>query len=206
MNEGMRRGKGRPRRFDCGAVLLRALEIFWSRGYEAASIAELCRGMGINSPSLYSAFGSKEKLFLKALQYYQKAYWSGPSQRFAAEADPWRAVEDFFREAARILSLPDTPPGCMIVLAGINLSEQAQRVSEATRVLRQGTADMFEKKFRQAVADGLFLPETDIAALCGALTALLEGLSIQARDGIPRDALEDMAVHAVRILPRRLKD
>ena len=72
---------GRTRQFDVDEALDRALEVFWARGYEGATLPELTRAMGINRPSLYAAFGNKEQLFRKALDRYQ----TGP-QAFLAEA------------------------------------------------------------------------------------------------------------------------
>jgi AcrR family transcriptional regulator len=59
------------RQFDADLALDRALQVFWARGYEGAALPELTRAMGINRPSLYSAFGNKEQLFRKALEHYQ---------------------------------------------------------------------------------------------------------------------------------------
>ena len=61
---------GRPREFDMDQALDRALDVFWRKGYEGASICDLTAAMGINPPSLYAAFGNKEGLFRKALDRY----------------------------------------------------------------------------------------------------------------------------------------
>lgn len=110
------RGKGRPRAFDRDQALHRALEVFWRRGYEPASVAELCQAMGINPPSLYATFGNKSSLFLEAVRYYERTYWDAPAKRFLAEPDLYRAVGNFFSESAQILLSPDTPCGCMVIL------------------------------------------------------------------------------------------
>ena len=62
---------GRPRAFDMEKALQKALEVFWRKGYEGASLPDLCEAMGINKPSLYAAFGNKEQLFLKAIELYE---------------------------------------------------------------------------------------------------------------------------------------
>ena len=67
---------GRTRQFDVDEALDRALEVFWARGYEGATLPELTRAMGINRPSLYTAFGNKEQLFRKAIDRYQTG-WQG---------------------------------------------------------------------------------------------------------------------------------
>src|SRR5882724_12163505 len=78
---GRRMPSGRVRQFDADVALDRALEVFWARGYEGATLPELTKAMGINRPSLYAAFGNKEQLFRKALDRYQ----TGPMS-FLAEA------------------------------------------------------------------------------------------------------------------------
>lgn len=199
------RGKGRPRAFDRSQALRRALEVFWKRGYEPTSVAELCAVMGIRPPSLYATFGNKASLFLEAVRFYEKTYWEAPARRFMSTPDIHDAVEQFFTEAARILLSPETPCGCMVVLAAINISEDEQEIITAIRELRLATKRMFADRLRQAIQDGQIPPDTDVPALSGALNTLLEGLSIQARDGLFQSELKAIASHAVRMLPERFK-
>lgn len=195
------RGKGRPRCFDRDNALLRALNVFWRRGYEPASITELCKAMGINAPSLYATFGNKAKLFLEAVHFYEKTYWEAPSRELLAEPDLYRGIDGFFKESARILLSPDSPCGCMVVLAAINIADDAKDVIDAIRELRHATKDMFATRLRQGITDGQLPQDTDVTAMAGALNTMLEGLSIQARDGLSQDELKHIASYAVRLLP-----
>lgn len=197
------RGKGRPRAFDRAQALNKALEIFWRQGYAPASVAELCKAMEINPPSLYASFGNKANLFLEALRHYEHTYWDAPARRFLAEADVYSAVEQFFQEAAEILLSPETPCGCMVVLAAVNISEDEKEIIAAVRALRLATKSMFADRFRRAIQDGQIPADTDVPALAGALNTLLEGLSLQARDGLFQSELKAIAAHAVRMLPPR---
>ena len=197
----IKRGKGRPRAFDRDAALHKALEVFWEHGFEPTKILDLCRVMGLNPPSLYATFGNKQRLFLEAVAYYEKMYWDEPSQRYLDEPDVYRATEDFFRTAARILLAPETPCGCMVVLAAINIASRETDVINEIQRRRMATKAMFAERLHRAVADGQLPPGTDVAALAGAFNALLEGLSIQARDGLDASELERMAALAVRMLP-----
>ena len=198
---GAQRGKGRPRCFDREKALTRALNTFWQRGYEPASIAELCQAMEINPPSLYAAFGNKAKLFLEAVRFYEQKYWEAPAKNFATEPDLYRAIDGFFKDSARILLSPDSPCGCMIVLAAINISDDAGEISTAIRELRLETQKMFADRLMRGISDGQLAADTDVAALAGAFNAVLEGLSIQARDGSSLPELERIASLAVRLLP-----
>lgn len=197
------RGKGRPRAFDRAQALNKALEIFWRQGYAPASVAELCKAMEINPPSLYATFGNKASLFLEALRHYEHTYWDAPARRFLAEPDVHAAVEQFFREAAEILLSPEMPCGCMVVLAAVNISEDEKEIIAAVRALRLATKTMFADRFRRAIQDGQIPADTDVPALAGALNTLLEGLSLQARDGLFQSELKAIAAHAVRMLPPR---
>lgn len=201
MKEVTPRGKGRPRSFDREKALSQALDVFWRRGYETSSLTELCHAMGINAPSLYAAFGNKASLFLEAVQFYETTYWEAPSKKLMAEPDIYRAIADFFADSARILLAPHCPCGCMVVLAAINISDDAYEVREAIKQLRIATKDMFVERLAQAVKSGQLDENTDIVALAGAFNSMLEGLSLQARDGITQSELESIAAFAVRMLP-----
>ena len=196
------RGRGRPRSFDKDAALFKALEVFWRRGYEPASVTELCTAMGVNAPSLYAAFGSKSDLFLEAVTFYEERYWAAPARRFMEEKDFYLAVRNFFSEAAHILLSPDTPCGCMVVLAAVNISEQEEDVIRTVQQLRLATKDMFADKIRRAVKEGQLPEDTAVEPLAGAFNTFLEGMSLQVRNGLQAEELEELASYAVRMLPK----
>lgn len=196
-----RRLPGRPREFDRERALISALEIFWREGYEPASVANLCQEMRINPPSLYATFGNKAQLFLEAVRFYEKKYWQEPAVQFMAEPDLRLAVAKFFDKAAQILLAPDTPCGCMVVLAAVNICQKETEIIKAIREMRLATEDMFAQKLKYAIASGQIPPETDVASLAAALNALLEGLSLQARANMDVCRLKAIAAYAIRLLP-----
>ncbi|EJM62072.1 TetR/AcrR family transcriptional regulator [Pseudomonas sp. GM48] len=195
------RSKGRPRGFDRTEALTRALDVFWRRGYEPASVAELCSAMGINPPSLYAAFGNKAKLFLEAVDFYEHTYWEATWARLGTEPDVHQAVKRFFKEAAGILLSPDAPCGCLVVLAAINISPESTEVSEAILKLRQLGKKLFSQRLKQGVKDGQLPEKTDVKSLAATLNTLLEGMSIQARDGLTQAEMVRIAANAARLLP-----
>ncbi|CAJ0692661.1 TetR/AcrR family transcriptional regulator [Ralstonia wenshanensis] len=197
------RRKGRPRGFDRDEALTRALDVFWHRGYELASVTELCAAMGINPPSLYAAFNNKAKLFLEAVDFYERTYWDAIWDAMNTEPDVYRAIGDFFEASAHILLSPDAPCGCLVALAAVNVSPESVEVSEAIEQLRQQGKELFVKRLRRAVKEGQLPARTDIKSLAAALNTMLEGMSIQARDGLSVDEMTRLAAHAVRLLPDR---
>lgn len=197
------RGKGRPRCFDMEKALCAALKLFWEKGYEPTSVAELCRVMEINPPSLYCSFGNKAALFLAALEHYEKKYWTAPAQNLIREPDVYQAIENYFEEAARILLSPDCPCGCMVVLAAVNISPKEREIIQTIRAMRGKTTEMFANKLAQAASEGQLPPGANIPALAGALNIFLEGMSLQARDNVSLSQLQDMAARVTGILPPR---
>src|SRR4051812_50142989 len=115
---------GRVRQFDADVALDRALEVFWARGYEGATLPELTKAMGINRPSMYAAFGNKEQLFRKALDRYA----TGPAGYVCAalEAPTARAVvEKLFQGAINSQSNPKNPRGCLMVQGAMACGDDA---------------------------------------------------------------------------------
>ncbi|MCR3713743.1 TetR/AcrR family transcriptional regulator [Citrobacter freundii] len=193
--------KGRPRGFDREAALHKALKIFWTHGYEPTSVADLCSAIGIRPPSLYAAFGSKAELFIEAARYYERIYWDDTWERMEKEPDIHNAIAHFFAEAADILLSDSAPCGCLVVLAAINVSPSAPQVSEEVKKLRQEGKDCFSERLRRAVTEGQLSADTEIDSLATVLNSLLEGMSIEAKDGVSLELLRATVKHAVRLLP-----
>lgn len=194
------RSKGRPRAFDRDQALLQALAVFWKRGYEPASVAELCTAMGINPPSLYAAFGNKARLFLEAVAHYETTFWDSTWERMDSEPDVVSAIGNFFHTSASILTETEAPCGCMVVLAAVNVSDDATEVTAALKALRQEGRDYLQQRLDRAVADGQLQAQTNTRLLASALNTLLEGMSLQAHDGASREDLQGIGASAVAML------
>ena len=205
VNTASGKPKGRPRSFDRDKALLRALDIFWRKGFEPASVAELCEAMEINPPSLYSAFGNKAKLFMEAVSYYEKVYWKATWERLEEVENIHQAIDNFFSESADILLSPSAPCGCMVVLAAINVSQESADVVKAVSVLRQEGKDLFDKRLTRAVREKQLPADTNTAALATVLNTLLEGMSIEAKDGATLRSLKTTGQYATGCC-RRTKD
>src|SRR5690349_867915 len=134
------RGRGRPRAFDREAALARATRLFWLKGYEATSIADLTEAMGIGSPSLYAAFGSKEALYREALRHYCENYDALVWARFLAAETAREAVRSLLLDSAAVLTggRADIPSGCMVTLSSV-ASEGAADLIERLRSARAAT-------------------------------------------------------------------
>lgn len=197
------KSKGRPRTFDRDVALNSALGVFWRRGYEPASISELCATMGINPPSLYAAFGNKAQLFMEAVNFYEATYWDAAWERMEQTADFHEAMRGFFLAAAGILSSQNAPCGCLVILAATNVSAEAEEVNTALKALRDEGKEAMIARAKRGIEDGQMPFDADAVSLGLTLNTLLEGMSLAARDGASRDDLERIAVTALRLLPTR---
>ncbi len=86
---------GRPRNFDIDEALLAAMNVFWSKGYDGASLKDLTKAMGISGPSMYAAFGDKRELYLKTIDQYADVDGCAPVVAFESEPDIEKAVQGF---------------------------------------------------------------------------------------------------------------
>lgn len=180
--------RGRPRGFDREAALDAALTEFWRHGYEATSIAALTKAMGINPPSLYASFGDKRQLFTEAVVRYAETH-GDYGARALAEPTARRSVETLLRLAAQRYTEAGYPPGCLVIDGATNTTEATRDVKAQLREYREGTKKAIARKIAADVEASLLPPETDPAALAMFYSAVLQGMSTQARDGASRAEL-----------------
>jgi AcrR family transcriptional regulator len=180
------------------------MEVFWERGYDGAAISDLTAAMGIGSPSLYAAFGSKEQLFREAVERYDRLEGAYTERALREQPTARAAVEAMLRDNARAYADPDTPPGCMIVLAAAPWTGN-EAVRDHLARLRQEAHEALERRLEGAVATGELPAGTDTAAMASYYTTVMHGLSILARDGATlaaMDAVADCALAAWDALAR----
>ncbi|HEY9412611.1 MAG TPA: TetR/AcrR family transcriptional regulator [Jiangellaceae bacterium] len=190
-------GRGRPRSFDRDDALLRAMHVFWARGYEGTSIDDLTTAMGITKPSLYAAFDCKEALFRESIELYESLDGPHTTRNLDTGATAREAVEAMLRGNAEAYVDPATPPGCMIVLSGL-LGTSA---NDDVRAFLEGKRLEHEARLRarldRGVSEGDLAPDADTASLAAFYTTVLNGLSIQARDGASRATMHAVIDHAM---------
>jgi AcrR family transcriptional regulator len=191
---------GRPRAFDVNEALDRAMKVFWSKGYEGASLAELTRAMKINSPSLYAAFGSKEELFHAVLDRYWE--WRSDFLSDALAAPTGREViERFLRGSADLNTDPNAPPGCLLVLSGLSCGSAARTIPSELARRRAGMERAIRERLERAAAEGDLTPDADPAALAHYVVIVAIGFAVQAAAGATREDLRKVAELALRAVP-----
>ena len=191
--------RGRPRAFDREAALEQAMEVFWTKGYEAASISDLTEAMGVSPPSLYAAFGDKERLFLEAVERYQRT--RGESCPYCDEPTARGAIEKLLTYMAEELTTGSHPRGCMMMMAAATSSNASRGLQARLARDRAESHARMRARIERGIAEGDVPPETDAGALADFFAALITGMSMQARDGVSRASLLETVRRAMAIFP-----
>ena len=150
--------RGRPRAFDPEAALDRAMHVFWTKGYEGASLSDLTRAMRINRPSLYAAFGNKEELFRKVLDRYA----NGPLAYFRkalAAPKAREVIEQILLGAADMASDPRLPAGCLMVQGALACGDSAGSVQKEVAARRAASEVALRRRLQRAKREGDLSPQ-----------------------------------------------
>ena len=195
------RKMGRPLSFDRKQALEQAMLTFWRHGYETSSISDLTAAMGITAPSLYTAYGDKKQLFLEAMRLYagspydmEQALVEAPTSREAAQRMLIAAAEAFTGEL--------TPRGCLLASATASGSSESEDVQSEVAQVRRAIQSRLQDRIDWDVAQGLLPAETDSQSLATLVIALIQGMSVLARDGTDRPDLLAMANVAMNAWPK----
>lgn len=183
--------RGRPRTFDRAYALRQAMDVFWTLGFEAATLTDLQAAMGgISAPSFYAAYGSKEKLFREAVELYSRTL-GAPMMKALTDAPSTRAaIRRWLHAAVEAFCKPGKPRGCMLVVAAMNSAPSDRTVQEYLHSLRARRRRLIRERLARGVRDGELPRGLDPAALASFYTTVVDGLAIQARDGTPRRTLD----------------
>lgn len=194
--------KGRPREFDVDEALAAALRVFWTKGYEGASLNDLTEAMGIMKPSLYAAFGNKESLFRKALDLYEREKLAYVGE--ALEAPTSRGVAERLLRGALAMQTSDCQPkGCMRILSSVSCGPEAESIRADLMERRQSSQRALCERMRRAKDEGDLPEGTDVDGLCAYLGAILGGMAVQAQSGAPQEQLESLVDTTLRMWPGR---
>lgn len=181
--------RGRPRSFDRQEALRRAMLVFWEKGFDAASMTDLTQAMGIGSPSLYAAYGSKEALFREAVDLYQATTNTDIWETLEREPRIKEAIEAFLVNTASAYCRPDVPAGCLIVLGSNFASGDSDPVNVELRTRRGTNIERLRRRFERAVLEKELPANFDCGDAATFYATLQNGMSLLARDGADFDSL-----------------
>ena len=192
---------GRPLSFDREKALGDAMLQFWRTGYETTSVYTLTSAMGITAPSLYTAFGDKESLFLECLERYSNPGPKTTPELILEASSARQAAQALLESAAHWFTQADFPAGCMVASAASSGSETSHRVRAALTTIRKVNEKALQKRAKRDIREGRLPTTTDVCALSSMTIAVMQGMSTLARDGANKKTLLALARAAMLAWP-----
>jgi AcrR family transcriptional regulator len=191
---------GRPREFDASEAIDKAMLVFWRKGYEGTSIADLTEALGITRPSLYAAFGNKEQLFRTVLDRYDEgtAEFLSPSLNLSTARD---VAEGLLRGAANFHARPANPPGCLMVHGALVGSDESDPLRQETRNRRARLREAIRKRLERALVEGDLPEGAEPGALARYIVAVMRGMAVEAASGAKGSDLHQIVDLAMRAWP-----
>src|SRR5579859_1997361 len=158
--------RGRPRAYDPQAALQQATDAFWRNGYSGTSLDDIVAATGMNRPSLYAAFGDKERLYLKALAHYWESRFAEMREALAADQPLAEALMHIYDAALSLYFSGHTRPrGCFVIGTAVTEAVEDSNIrSSLAAGIRAFDAD-FEALFRKGKAKGELKTDADPATL-----------------------------------------
>ncbi|MBL8766713.1 MAG: TetR/AcrR family transcriptional regulator [Planctomycetes bacterium] len=184
---------GRPREFDVDEALRRAMDAFWAKGYEATSLTDLTKAMGVQKASLYGTFGDKHALFISALTRY--AHDGIERLRTALDRPdaPLDAIRELFHAMVDNSIAPKGKRGCFCVNAAVELAPHDPAVGDIVREHVRRMEHVFAQPLERAHALGLLAKDVDVSRAAAYLVSLVFGLHVMSKSGPTRQKLRQVA-------------
>lgn len=183
---------GRPRNFDPERVLDQATDLFWRHGYDATSVSALTNSLGITSSSLYATFGDKKQLFRTVVDRYRKSRQGIIDSAFAESSTAIEGVRAYMYALADDYTSSEHPPGCLVISAAINCQPNSEDIEHYLRDCRNQSKRDLIQRLAHDIDRGILSPRPDASQRGTYLAAIIQGMSMQARDGATREELESI--------------
>lgn len=191
---------GRPRTFDKDEALKKAMYVFWEKGYEGTTMADLVNSIGMKAPSIYAAFGNKDAIFKHVVSHYLPIVANGQLAVLNNTPNIEEAVEKTLNECVRLFTSKDNPHTCLIMTAAINTSPEHVEHVEALRNLRKHYQSAWETRFEKAKVENQIQAGADTKALAEYFTTIIQGMALRAKDGAKKSDLAATSEIAIKTI------
>jgi len=171
----------RPREFDERSALQRAMLVFWRKGYEATSLADLLKATGLSKSSLYQTFTDKRTLFLAALEAYRQHRMTYLRTQLNDGRPARESIEGFFHDILTHAADKERPYGCMNCNQAVELGPEDAEVRKLVAADFQAVEDLFCDAIQRGQRDGSIRSQENARTLARFLTVNLQGLQVMAR-------------------------
>lgn len=180
----------RPQEFDTAKALHQAMGVFWRKGYEATSLADLLEATGLSKSSLYGTFGSKRELFLAAFDAYREAR-TEDMLRVLDRGPARQAIETFFRMIIADAGAPEFQRGCMSINQAVEMAPHDPEVQGRVEEDFQRMEDALTRAIERGQEDGSVASTRDAGELARMLVLAFPGLQVMVRAGRDKTRLDE---------------
>lgn len=193
----------RPKEFDEEQALAAALEVFWEKGYEAASVQDLTERMGIQKASLYNTFGDKHALFVRALSAYSSETLNWYREQLDRPGPLRAALTSMFRELTQPCEDEDDDcRGCLCVNSAVELAPHDPAIASLLQQHNQAQEELFRRALVRARQAAEIPTELDVVATARYLLNVIAGLGVASKEGAGQDRLEDIVRISLSVFDR----
>lgn len=172
--------RGPSKQFDTEIALTKAMNVFWAHGYEAASLSELTKQMGIGKKSLYDTFGNKQSLFLKSLEHYAQTTIREMRDRLLTDGSPLSSLKQLLRDWQQIHGQPGSC-GCMLGTNIADFSTEDEAIAKVLRSYVQQVEDLLTMTLTQAQKEGEISKTANPRNLARLILCATQGLALLGR-------------------------
>ena len=190
---------GRPKEFDHDEALESAMDVFWTKGYEATSVQDLLDHMGINRGSMYGTFGDKHALFVEAVEHYARTVMQHAYDTLEAPGSPLGNVRKLITMWAELAASGECR-GCLITNTAVELAPHNPAVAEAVKSALRLLEKALHKTLERAVEAGELPAETNTRALARFLTSSGQGLVVMGKANVSRATIKDIVAVTLSVL------
>ena len=194
------RGRGRPRKFDADVVLDKVIDVFWELGYEAADTETLSKRTGLTKPSLYNAFGSKEGLFVAAINRYKQTRSKSSFDALMQADTPQEGIRDYFLNLAENVAGEGHPSGCLIMSVALPVRHRLQKVAAIFDKMPKESHARMSEYFGEQIGLGNLPQGFKIADAIALFQDLGAAMIMQARAGAPLEVLRNKAIRNTQLV------
>lgn len=187
----------RSKSYDENEVLERAMNVFWSNGYEATSVRLLEKEMGINQFSIYSSFFNKKNLFIESIRWYREYVKQNVYQILLREDSGMKDLEQYLLNTARKKRVPGTAKGCLVVNTAAELGGTDEEIAAEVNIYFNFIREMLKSILQRAVVKGEISAGTDIEKQSAFFLGIMQGLSVASKT-MDSDQLNDFVSIAVK--------
>lgn len=191
---------GRPRTFDRDDALTKAMYVFWEKGYEGTTMADLIESIGMKAPSIYAAFGNKDAIFKEVVSHYLPIVVNGQLATLNNTTDIHEAVENTMNECVSLFTGQDNPHTCLIMTAAINTSPEHQEHVDSLKRLRKDYKKAWKDRFVRAMREGQLSASLSPEEVAEYFMTVVQGMALRAKDGATKDDLIKTTRIAIQIL------